>query len=147
MRDLRNVNELQQLLLSALALVHQEDLVAIFRALREEPERNECIDLMNAELDQGHSLMEALGDNTVLYELFSDVRFEFHVWVVCDTIIEMTFGAEGTRGAIQSWGATMAGTGWVEELRITYSSCEDDDPQAGEHTISLFPIVAEYSLN
>ena len=62
MRDLKHVNAYQQLLLSALALVHEADLIAIFRALRKHPNRGKCIDLVNAELDKGISLMAALAE-------------------------------------------------------------------------------------
>lgn len=147
MRDLSNVNQYQQLILSALALVHEEDIVAIFRALRAEPERNECIDLMNDELDRGRSLMEAFGESSALYAFFEDGFPDFNVTVVTNKIIELEFGTNASRGAIQRCGATMASTGVVEKLEPVFSSCEDGYTGAGELHITIYPLDADFSLN
>lgn len=147
MRDLSNVNQYQQLILSALALVHEEDIVAIFRALRAEPERNECIDLMNDELDRGRSLMEAFGESSALYAVFEDGFPDFNVTVVTNKIIELEFGSNASRGAIQRWGATMASTGVVEKLEPVFSSCQDGYTGTGELQITIFPLDADFSLN
>ncbi len=115
MRDLRAYNAYQHLLLSALALVHEEDLVAILRAARKDPGRNRCIDLVNAELDKGMSLMEAFAAPSPLHEVFTDDWPEFRVYVTGDRV-SLDFGTNGPPSSIVCWQAQMAGTGVVAML-------------------------------
>lgn len=117
MRTLPSRNEYQQLLLSALALVDAEDLVAIVRAARKDPGRNRCIDLLNEELDKGVSLWDAFGEPSALYELFTDDWPELRVLVGQDDhTVSLDFGTNGPPSDIVSWRATMGGTGVVTKL-------------------------------
>jgi hypothetical protein len=115
MRDLKHVNDYQQLLLSALALVHEEDLVAIFRALRKHPQRGKCIDLLNAELDKGISLMDAFAEPSKLHELFTNDWPELRV-LVNDNTVFLKFGTNGPPSEIQTWRALMSATGVVAKV-------------------------------
>lgn len=117
MKKLPCRNDYQQLLLSALALVDEADLVAIFRAARNHAERNACIDLVNAELDRGISLWDAFDEPSALYKVFTHDWPELRVLVgLDDNTISMDFGTNGPPSSLVSWRATMGGTGVVTKL-------------------------------
>ena len=130
MRDLDHLNAYQHLLLSALALVHEKDLVAIFRAVREHEECCEAIQLLNAELDKGHTLMEALAKPSPLYDLFANDWPEFCVHLSKGKVVRLIFGTNGPPSRVNEWKATMASTGVVKELVHEYSR----DPDHMHHT-------------
>jgi len=132
MRDLKHVNAYQQLLLSALALVHEADLVAIFRTLRKHPNRGKCIDLANAELDKGITLMDAFAEPSALNELFEDDWPEIRVAVVNDNIIELTFGTNGPPSEINIWSATMTATGVVAKVEHLGRDYPEGMPVSGK---------------
>lgn len=118
MRDLSKYNQYQHLILSALALVHEEDLVAILRAARHRPERNRCIDVVNAELDKGLSLMETFADHGPLSVMFDNDFPEFRVgvWGEDGMSVDLDFGLTGRPSSIMTWSARMSGTGVVAEM-------------------------------
>lgn len=109
------MNAYQQLLYCALPLVHEEDLVAIFRAARTHPDRNRCIDLMNQALDDGYTLWAALDAPSPLYELFTDDWPELRVSVENEKVY-LLFGTNGPPSDIVEWEAHMSGTGQVAHL-------------------------------
>ncbi len=111
------MNDYQQLLYTALALVHEEDLVAIFRAARNRPERNRCIDLVNQALDEGYTLWAAFDAPSPLYELFTDDWPELRV-LLGGNKVYLTFGTNGPPGDIVEWEAEMSGTGQVARLEF-----------------------------
>lgn len=118
MKTLPCRNEYQQLLMSALALVDEADLVAFFRAARKHPERNKCIDIVNRELDKGVSLMEVFDAPSELYELFTDDWPELRVLVDQETnTISIDFGTNGPPSDIRTLYATMGDTGVVTKLK------------------------------
>ncbi len=110
------MNDYQQLLYTALALVHEEDLVAIFRAARNRPDRNRCIDLVNQALDEGYTLWAAFDAPSPLYELFTDDWPELRV-MLHGNKVALTFGTNGPPSDILEWEAEMSGTGQVTHLQ------------------------------
>lgn len=117
MKKLPCRNAYQQLLLSALALVDEADLVALFRAARNHPGRNRCIDLVNAELDHGISLWDAFDEPSALHAVFTNDWPELRVLVDPDkNSFTMDFGTNGPPSDIVTWEATMGGTGVVAKL-------------------------------
>ena len=117
MRDLAPMNEYQQLLYSALALVDEADLLAILRAAGKHPERNSCIELVNAELDKGITLWDIFAAPSPLHVLFTNDRPEFRVSVDLDgQTILLDFGTYGPPSDLLVWEARMGATGVVEKL-------------------------------
>ena len=117
MRNHPPMNEYQQLLLSALALVDEADLVAILRAARKHPKRNHCIDLVNAELDKGVNLWSAFADPSPLNTLFENDWPELRVsFCMEQRTISMEFGTNGPPSDILCWQAHMGATGVVKKL-------------------------------
>ncbi len=129
MRDLEHVNEYQQLLLSALALVHEEDLVAIFRAARNHEVRSKPIELMNVELDKGLNLMQALDAPSSLHALF-EVDYPSFTVQVGSTMVLLSFGTHGPPSELHVWRATMASTGVVESLEHEYQYYSEGPPES-----------------
>lgn len=119
MRKLPFMNSYQQLLYSALVLVDEVDLVAILRAAATHPERDRCIELVNAELDRGTSLWDAFAAPGPLLDLFEDDMPELRVRVIEERqTIEVDFGAQGT--ALVCWVAHMGASGVVLDLKESY---------------------------
>lgn len=112
MRELPPMNAYQQLLYCALTLVHEEDLVAIFRAVRSHPVRNRCIDLVNQALDEGYTLWAAFDAPSALYELFTEDWPELRVSVRGNMVL-LLFGTNGPPSDIVEWDVEMSGTGQV----------------------------------
>ena len=116
MRDLSGANSYQQLLLSALALVHEEDLLALVRAARWHAERNSVIDRLNLELDQGKSLWDSFSGPGPVYDLFAEDYPEFRVRVPFPDHLELDIGLHTLPSQLVTISARMAGTGHVVEL-------------------------------
>lgn len=125
MRDLPPMNAYQQLIHCALALVHEEDLVAIFRALRRHPERNRCVDLLNQALDDGYTLWAAFDAPSPLFELFQDDMPELRLRVTGNRIA-MDFGTFGPPSDILDWEIHMSGTGQVESIQCMGRYCPEN---------------------
>ncbi len=138
MRDFEHLNECQQMLQCALALVHEEDLVAIFRAARHHEEASKPIELMNAELDKGHTLMEALAEPSPLYELFGNDWPEFRVFVREGNVVYLHYGIHGPPSDLHVWKITMASTGVVEELEHEYEYSPGPKPENSNPWIDAF---------
>ncbi len=121
MRKLPPMNEYQQLLYCALALVEEADLVAILRAARKHPERNRCIDIANAELDKGIRLWDTFAAPSRLHTLFTTAWPEFRVLVDTERrSIHLDFGTNGSPSDIRSWDVQMGATGVVERFTDVY---------------------------
>ncbi len=117
MRNHPPMNEYQQLLLSALALVDEADLVAILRVAGQHPLRNSCIDRVNEDLDKGLSLWEAFADGSSLCALFENDCMELRVRInMARHSIDLDFGINSRPSDILGWVARMGPSGVVEKL-------------------------------
>ena len=116
MRDLHGANNYQQLLLSALALVHEADLVALLRAARKHPERNRAIDALNRQLNNGVRLWDAFAEPSPVHALFAEKLPEFRVRVPFPDHLELDIGLHSLPSQLVTISARMAGTGRVAEL-------------------------------
>lgn len=139
MRKLPPMNDIQQLLYGALALVDEADLVAILRAAAKHPECNRCIELVNAELDKGTSLWDAFAAPSPLHALLSDTWPEFRVRVNEERqIIELEFGTNGPVSELVCWVARMGDSGVVLDLKDSYRYWPEGAPETGNMARSLF---------
>ncbi|MEO7079933.1 MAG: hypothetical protein ABIY71_00350, partial [Flavobacteriales bacterium] len=117
MRNLPPMNEYQQLLYSALALVDEADLVAILRVAGQHPLRNSCIDRVNEDLDKGLPLWDSFAEGSSLYALFENDCMEFRVRIHTDQrSIDLDLGINSRPSDILCWTARMGPTGVVEKL-------------------------------
>lgn len=129
MRNLPLMNEYQQLLYSALALVEEADLVAILRVAGQHPDRNRCIDLVNAELDKGLPLWDTFAEGSSLCDHFNIEIPEFRVRIDMENrSIDLDFGTHGQTSDLLSWKAYMGPTGVVEKLDDPYRYWPEDVP-------------------
>lgn len=132
MRKLPPMNDFQQPLYSALALVDEADLVAILRAATIHPERDRCIELVNAELDKGISLWDAFAAPGPLLDLFENDCPEFRVRVLeKHQVIELDFGTNGRKGGVVCWVARMGDSGVVLDLTDSYRYWPEGAPEIG----------------
>ena len=129
MRELPPMNLYQQLLWTALSLVHEEDLVAIARAAREHPTCNLAMRLLNEDLDRGLRLWDAFDEGGATHELFTWDMPELRVFLHGPGIIGLEFGTHGPPGDIVVWHAHMARTGVVERLICEGRLLEGDKPE------------------
>ena len=139
MRKLPPMNDYQQLLYGALALVDEADLVAILRAAAKHPECNQCIELVNDELDKGLSLWDAFAEPSALHALLSNTWPEFRVRVNEERqIIELEFGTNGPTSDLVCWVARMGDSGVVLDLTDSYRYWPEGAPESDNTGGNLF---------
>ena len=103
MRRTSILDQSQQLIFCALALIEEHDLVAMLRALRDHPDRNTTIDLLNQALDQGLAVMDLTDDHGPMRPLMMEGGLVLQVILLRNRMVWLTIGSSGPQGEASDW--------------------------------------------
>jgi len=114
----------QQVIWQALSLVTMEELVGMFRALRDHPDRNLTIDGVNQGLDEGYDLFAVFGDvYKGLYPLQYEGCLMLEISLLSDGIW-LSVGYSGAAGEVSEYKFTYAADGQL--LEVEFDSSHND---------------------
>ena len=116
------MNQEQQLVWKALALVEEGELVAMLRLLKEHPDRNATIEKVNEGLDKGLSIMEVFGDEYEgLYDLQYEGLLELDVDMPRPDLVCFSIGYSGALGEVAEFRFSFDADGRISQVEFESS--------------------------